>query len=81
MHGWTEERRKKRSKLTRLLKPWMHSTGPKTVEGKAISSQNARKHGLRSRQMIEIMKQFSELSKEEVAVRKAINKKIPRGNR
>src|SRR4051812_47604930 len=28
--------------------PWPHSTGPKTEEGKAISSQNARTHGCTS---------------------------------
>jgi hypothetical protein len=28
------------------LKPWLKSTGAKSVEGKARSSQNALKHGL-----------------------------------
>jgi hypothetical protein len=32
--------------------PWQHSTGPKTDEGKAISSQNARTHGCTSTQLI-----------------------------
>jgi hypothetical protein len=32
--------------------PWQHSTGPKTEEGKAISSQNARTHGCTSTQLL-----------------------------
>ena len=31
-------------------KPWLHSTGPRTPEGKRRSSQNARKHGRYSRE-------------------------------
>src|SRR3954470_6849655 len=31
---------------------WQHATGPKTDEGKAISSQNARTHGCTSTQLI-----------------------------
>ena len=34
-------------------KLWEKSTGPRTEDGKAIVSQNARKHGLRSRAVIE----------------------------
>ena len=32
--------------------PWQHSTGPKTEEGKGISSQNARTHGCTSTQLL-----------------------------
>ena len=32
--------------------PWQHSTGPKSEEGKAISSQNARTHGCTSTQLL-----------------------------
>jgi hypothetical protein len=32
----------------RKWKPWEKSTGPNTEEGKAKSSQNALKHGMRS---------------------------------
>jgi len=44
-NGWTPERRARQAKLIRQWKPWKHSTGPKTAEGKASSSQNAYKGG------------------------------------
>jgi len=40
--GWTPERRAKQAVLLRRTRPWEKSTGPKTAEGKAVSSQNAR---------------------------------------
>lgn len=44
-NGWTPERRKRQSELIKAWKPWKHSTGAKTTEGKLKSSQNALKHG------------------------------------
>lgn len=43
MHGWTEERRARQAELIRQWRPWEKSTGARTAEGKAKSSQNARK--------------------------------------
>lgn len=40
--AWTPERRARQSALICATKPWLGSTGPKTAEGKARSSQNAR---------------------------------------
>ena len=38
---WTPEQRKQQSLKVRQWKPWLYSTGARTVEGKAISSRNA----------------------------------------
>ena len=46
-NGWTPERRKRQAELIRTWKPWLKSTGAKTIEGKAKASQNAHKHGMR----------------------------------
>jgi hypothetical protein len=45
-NGWTTERRQRQAELIQQWQPWKHSTGAKTFEGKAISSQNAYKHGM-----------------------------------
>ncbi len=44
-------------------KPWEKSTGPRTTEGKAKSSQNHFKHGRRSRAMIEVNRVIAEVVK------------------
>ena len=38
---WTPEQRARQSALIHTWQPWQHSSGPKTSEGKAISSLNA----------------------------------------
>tara|TARA_B100001778_G_C18534253_1_gene605155 strand:+ start:568 stop:774 length:207 start_codon:yes stop_codon:yes gene_type:complete len=48
LNGWTPERKKRQAELIKGWKPWEHSTGAKTNEGKDISKMNAYKHGLRS---------------------------------
>lgn len=45
--SWTPERRAKQAALIRQWKPWEKSTGPKSAEGKAISSRNAWQGGTR----------------------------------
>ncbi len=47
MRRWTVEQRLKQSQIIREKKPWLYSTGPKTAVGKAISSKNSYKHGMR----------------------------------
>ncbi len=47
--GWTPERRRRQAERIRRQRPWLHSTGPRTAAGKAVSSHNALIHGLRSR--------------------------------
>ena len=45
MNGWTPERRARQTLAIRRWRPWEHSTGPRTTEGKARSAQNAYKGG------------------------------------
>jgi len=40
-NGWTDERRARQAALIHTWKPWTHSTGARTPEGKAVSSRNA----------------------------------------
>lgn len=44
-NGWTQERRAQQAARIRQQKPWLQSTGPKTVEGKAKVARNAYKGG------------------------------------
>lgn len=46
--GWPPSRRKKQAAHIRRTQPWLKTTGPKTIEGKARSSRNAYKHGFRT---------------------------------
>ena len=39
--GWTPERRKRQSEAIRRWKPWKQSTGPKSLEGRAVVARNA----------------------------------------
>lgn len=45
--GWSLARRRHQAALLERWKPWQHTPGPKTDEGKAISSMNSFKHGAR----------------------------------
>jgi len=46
-NGWTLERRAKQAEAIARWKPWEQSTGPRTAEGKAVTSRNADKGGNR----------------------------------
>lgn len=37
---WTDEQRARQSAMIRQWQPWAKSTGARTLEGKAVSSQN-----------------------------------------
>ena len=45
----TSEHRARQSAAIRQWRPWEHSTGPKSEEGKARASRNAYKGGTRAR--------------------------------
>lgn len=45
--AWTLERRAKQLAVIMRTRPWERSTGPRTQEGKAIVSKNARQPGSR----------------------------------
>lgn len=62
-NGWTAERKQRQAELIKLWQPWKHSTGARTLEGKAVSSQNAYKHG-----MSKLIKEIRQLLKEQKEV-------------
>ncbi len=69
-NGWTEERRKRQSELIKSWQPWAKSTGPKTDEGKAKSSLNALKYGLRAKPFNKALREIDNLLDEFEEMRK-----------
>ena len=43
--GWTPERKARQATLIRNWKPWAHSTGPRSPDGKARAARNGDKGG------------------------------------
>ena len=64
MNQWTEERRNTQRELINRIKPWLESTGAKTLEGKAICAQNAYKGGLRQ-ELRKLVKESNAMLKEQ----------------
>lgn len=48
-NSWTPERRERMAELISAWRPWKHSTGPRSAEGKARSARNADKGGQREK--------------------------------
>lgn len=48
MDAWTQDRRQRAAEAIQGWRPWEHSTGPRSDEGKRASSRNAWKGGHRS---------------------------------
>lgn len=67
-NGWTMERRQRQAELIKQWQPWQHSTGARTLQGKAVSSQNANKHG-----MSKLLKEIRQLLKMQKEVIKAMS--------
>ena len=65
MRHWTVEERSKQSQLIQNWQPWNKSTGARTPEGKAISSRNAHKGGVRSicREMNTLFRDYKDMMK------------------
>ena len=47
MRHWTQAERQRQAALIRQWQPWQHSTGARTLKGKAIASHNAFKGAVR----------------------------------
>lgn len=52
MPRWTPEAREKQRQLIKQWQPWEQSTGPRTEQGKEISSQNARRTALSDEELV-----------------------------
>lgn len=59
--GWTPEKRKRVALRTKLQKPWLKSTGPRSKAGKARIAQNAYRHGRRSARYIAAYRRLSKV--------------------
>lgn len=49
---WTDERRASARAVAQRVKPWLHSTGPRTAAGKAVVAMNAYRGGLRPKRRV-----------------------------
>ena len=65
LRHWTTEERVRQSQLIQCWQPWNKSTGARTPEGKAISSRNAHKGGVRSicREMNTLFRNYKDMMK------------------
>jgi hypothetical protein len=63
---WTPEQRAQQSAKIRQWQPWTRSTGARTPEGKAVSSRNAYRGGLRAglRDMCKVLRAQRDMLKE-----------------
>ena len=65
LRHWTTEERVRQSQLIQCWQPWNKSTGARTPEGKAVSSRNAHKGGIRSicREMSTLFRDYKDMMK------------------
>jgi hypothetical protein len=58
--GWPPSRRKAQAERIRAQKPWLRSTGPRTIAGKQRMRLNALKHNMRSAAMLRLRRALQE---------------------
>lgn len=63
-NGWTPERRERQAEAIRRWKPWEHSTGPRTIEGKSRAKMNGYSGG-QWRELRDLSKQMNTLLREQ----------------
>ena len=68
---WTPEQRQQQAQRIRQSKPWVHSTGPRSVAGKQASSHNAYKGGLRQE-----LRHFSRMLSELLAAQRRLTAEV-----
>lgn len=77
MTYWTEKRRKEYRDRINEIKPWEKSTGARTPEGKAITSQNPKKHFTEKKtfitELLSEVRRLSRLSSERLSVLDEMN--------
>ncbi len=73
MRHWTPDERQRQAELIHAWKPWTHSTGARTPEGKAVSSQNVLVGKRKREQALELALQ--ELGAVQAKIRKLTTKR------
>lgn len=63
--GWSPERRQRQREAIQSWKPWAHSTGPRTPEGKATAAANSLVHGMYDARSRELMRSIHALLREQ----------------
>lgn len=74
-NGWTPERKARMAELIRTWRPWEHSTGPRSAEGKARAARNADRGGRRTklREMVRAVGDLLRQQREMAADRRRSN--------
>lgn len=58
--GWPPKRRAQQAARCKTQNPSHHATGPKTDDGKTRAAQNARTHGMRSKDVLILLSLLAE---------------------
>ncbi len=87
--AWNDNQRRAQGIIARARKPWLASTGPKTMEGKKAVSRNAVKYGMHSaetkyfkkllRLQSQILKRYKAWARIELMKRRAVLAMLKQG--